>query len=85
MPSTSFEHWVADTDPGFDATDLVRAEQQVLGSFGYTDAEFAAAIELVGRWDLSWAASYPLSAGDRVFGALLDGGTDPVKALLTPD
>ena len=75
---------LAESEPGFDGNALVRGERQVLGSFGYTDAEFRAALDLVARWDLGWATAFPLAAGERVFKTLLDGGTDPVKAVLIP-
>lgn len=75
---------LAEPEPGFDGNALVRGEQRVLGSFGYTDAEFGTALDLVARWDLGWATAFPLSAGERVFRTLLGGGTDPVKAVLIP-
>ncbi|MET9340495.1 fumarylacetoacetate hydrolase family protein [Nonomuraea sp. NPDC003804] len=42
--------WLGLADPvaGFDAAALVRGEKRVLGSFAYTDADFATAAELVG-------------------------------------
>ncbi|WP_165975725.1 zinc-binding dehydrogenase [Actinomadura rubrisoli] len=75
---------LASADPGFDASDLVRAEKRLLGSFGYTAAEFAAAVTLAAEWDLSWVDTFPLTDGARVFTDLMNGGTEPVKALLTP-
>ncbi|MCW2912697.1 MAG: hypothetical protein JWN52_765 [Actinomycetia bacterium] len=78
--------WVGllSAETGFDATDLVRSEKRVLGSFGYTPDEFAKAVELAGQWDLSWVDTFPLAEGASVFTALMQGGTDPIKALLTP-
>ncbi|WP_231336257.1 zinc-binding dehydrogenase [Actinomadura graeca] len=75
---------LASADPGFDAADLVRAEKRLLGSFGYTPAEFATAVGLAAEWDLSWVNTFPLTDGARVFTDLMNGGTEPVKALLTP-
>jgi threonine dehydrogenase-like Zn-dependent dehydrogenase len=75
---------LATPDSGFDAADLVRAEKRVLGSFAYTDAEFGQALALAGQWDLSWVDTFPLAEGAGVFTALMNGGTEPVKALLTP-
>jgi len=75
---------LADSDPGFDASALVRAEKRVLGSFAYSDEEFARATALVRGWDLAWAAGYPLAEGAGVFTELMNGGLHPVKALLWP-
>ncbi|TYC08257.1 alcohol dehydrogenase catalytic domain-containing protein [Actinomadura syzygii] len=75
---------LASADPGFDAADLVRAEKRLLGSFGYTAAEFAAATDIAAECDLSWVDTFPLADGARVFTELMNGGTEPVKALLTP-
>ena len=35
-------------------------------------------------WDLTWAASYLLDAAAEVFTGLMNGGLDPLKALLRP-
>jgi threonine dehydrogenase-like Zn-dependent dehydrogenase len=75
---------LADSDPGFDASALVRSEKRVLGSFAYSDEEFARATALIREWDLAWAASYPLAEGAGIFTELMNGGLDPVKALLRP-
>ncbi|MER7212973.1 alcohol dehydrogenase catalytic domain-containing protein [Streptosporangium sp. NPDC020072] len=75
---------LADTASGFDAADLVRGEKRVLGSFAYRDVDFAAAIGLVGGWDLSWVTTFPLAEGAEVFTALMNGRATPVKALLAP-
>lgn len=71
-------------EAGFDATELVRMEKRVTGSFAYTGGEFAAAIERAARCELGWVRSFPLADGPAVFTALMHGGTDPVKALLRP-
>ncbi len=73
-----------DAEAGFDATDLIRLEKRVLGSFAYTDEEFAQAIEQAQRFDLDWVDSFPLSEGPAIFGELMNGRTDVVKALLRP-
>ena len=75
---------LADEEAGFDANALVRSEKRVLGSFAYSDEEFAAATALIQQWDVSWAAGYPLAAGAEIFTELMNGGLDPVKALLRP-
>jgi threonine dehydrogenase-like Zn-dependent dehydrogenase len=75
---------LADEEAGFDANALVRSEKQVLGSFAYSDGEFAQAIALIGRWDVTWAAGYPLTAGAEIFTDLMNGGLHPLKALLRP-
>lgn len=71
-------------DPGFDATELVRSEKRVLGSFAYTHAEFDEALGLARRSDLSWAESFPLGDAKRIFDQLGGGRADVVKALLRP-
>jgi threonine dehydrogenase-like Zn-dependent dehydrogenase len=75
---------LAEEDAGFDANALVRSEKRVLGSFAYRDEEFAHAMALIGEWDLSWAADYPLAAAAEIFTGLMNGGLHPVKALLRP-
>ncbi|HYB86774.1 MAG TPA: alcohol dehydrogenase catalytic domain-containing protein [Streptosporangiaceae bacterium] len=75
---------LAGPDPGFDANALVRSEKRVLGSFAYRDEEFTQAMTLIREWDLTWAADYPLAAGAEVFTDLMNGGLQPVKALLRP-
>ncbi|WP_214408739.1 alcohol dehydrogenase catalytic domain-containing protein [Sphaerisporangium fuscum] len=75
---------LAEATAGFDASDLVRGEKRVLGSFAYRDADFAAAVDLVGGWDLSWVDTFPLAEGAEVFTSLMNGRATPVKALLTP-
>ena len=75
---------LAEPDPGFDASALVRSEKRILGSFAYSDAEFARAMTLIPDWDLTWAADYPLAAGAEIFTELMNGGLRPVKALLRP-
>src|SRR5215467_1633223 len=75
---------LADSEPGFDASALVRSEKRVLGSFAYDDEEFAQATAMIREWDLAWAAGRPLAEGAKVFTELMNGGLDPVKALLRP-
>ncbi len=75
---------LADTAAGFDGAGLVRGEKRVLGSFAYTDEEFAATAQHLAGWDVSWTDSYPLADGAEIFTALMNGAPQPVKALLTP-
>ena len=75
---------LADSEPGFDASALVRSEKRVLGSFAYRDEEFAQATTMIREWDLAWAAGYPLAEGAEVFTELMNGSLHPVKALLRP-
>lgn len=75
---------LAQDSPGFDANALIRSEKRVLGSFAYSDQEFARAAELLRNWDLSWTSHYPLTEGAEIFTGLMNGGLDPVKALLLP-
>jgi threonine dehydrogenase-like Zn-dependent dehydrogenase len=75
---------LAEQEAGFDARDLTRGEKRVLGSFGYSDAEFSDAVSLVADYDLSWTSNYPLASAADVFTGLMNGGVHPVKALLQP-
>jgi threonine dehydrogenase-like Zn-dependent dehydrogenase len=75
---------LADAEPGYDAAALVRSEKRVIGSFAYSDEEFAEAAGLLGGWDLAWASRYPLSVGAQIFTELMDGASHPVKAVLQP-
>ncbi len=75
---------LATPDPGFDAAHAVRAEKNVRGSFAYTDDQFADAVAIAPRLNLSWATTYPLSQGAEIFNALMAGQTTPNKALLRP-
>jgi threonine dehydrogenase-like Zn-dependent dehydrogenase len=75
---------LADETAGFDANALIRAEKRVQGSFAYSDEEFARAAELLRDWDLSWTSQYPLTEGAEIFTGLMNGGLQPVKALLVP-
>ncbi len=75
---------LAEQEAGFDARDLTRGEKRVLGSFGYSDAEFSDAVSLVADCDLSWTSNYPLACAADVFTDLMNGGLHPVKALLQP-
>jgi threonine dehydrogenase-like Zn-dependent dehydrogenase len=75
---------LADDSAGFDANALIRAEKRVQGSFAYSDEEFARAAELLRDWDLSWTSQYPLTEGAEIFTGLMNGGLQPVKALLVP-
>ena len=75
---------LAQDSPGFDGNALIRSEKRVLGSFAYSDEEFARATELLRNWDLSWTPHYPLADGAEIFTGLMNGGLDPVKALLLP-
>lgn len=75
---------LADAEPGYDAAGLVRSEKRVIGSFAYSDQEFADAARLLAGWDLTWASRYPLSAGAQIFTELMDGASHPVKAVLQP-
>ena len=75
---------LAEEEAGFDANALIRGEKRVLGSFAYRDEEFAQATARIGDWDLTWAAGYPLDAAAGIFTDLMNGGLQPLKALLLP-
>jgi threonine dehydrogenase-like Zn-dependent dehydrogenase len=73
-----------DPEPDFDALDLVRKEKRVTGSFAYSHDDFAGAAALAAEVDLSWATSFGLEQGPKIFGELMAGRSDVVKALLCP-
>lgn len=71
-------------EPGFDSLDLVRQEKRVVGSFAYTDSEFAEALEFAATGDFGWIYSFPLAKGAQIFKELMNGRTDIIKAVLRP-
>ena len=73
--------WLGLADPAaaFDAADLVRTEKRVLGSFAYTGTDFAAAIDLVSGWDLTWVDTYPLDEGAGIFTQLMHDKPSPSR------
>jgi threonine dehydrogenase-like Zn-dependent dehydrogenase len=75
---------LAGEETGFDGNALIRSEKRVVGSFAYRDEEFAQAMARIRYWDLTWAAGYPLAAAAEIFTGLMNGGLDPLKALLRP-
>jgi threonine dehydrogenase-like Zn-dependent dehydrogenase len=76
---------LATDEVSFPGNPLVRQEKRVVGSFAYTPAEFAEAVELARRLDLSWTTDVPLSQSDSTFYALANGDTAIVKAVIVPD
>jgi D-arabinose 1-dehydrogenase-like Zn-dependent alcohol dehydrogenase len=77
-----------DLDATIPAFDLVVREQSILGSFAYTDADFARAVELLTEHPEAFRVptkTSPLEEGGTVFDELLAGGTSGfVKASLAP-
>ena len=71
-------------DPAFDATELIRSEKRVLGTFAYPDRVFVEAIARIRDVDLGWVSTFPLSNGAKVFMQLAAGRRDIVKAVLLP-
>ena len=74
------------TIPAFDA---VVCEQRVIGSFAYTNAEFAQALGLLEDGLFRLAISHqlvPLANSDVVFRQLLEGASgDALKQIITPE
>ena len=68
-----------------DGHDVVRWERRVFGTFAYTPANFAHAVELARDLDLSWTTDVPLSQSEQVFMSLAGGATEIVKAAIVPD
>jgi threonine dehydrogenase-like Zn-dependent dehydrogenase len=65
--------------------DVVRFERRISGTFAYTPANFARAVELATELDLSWTTDVPMSRSEQVFMSLAGGATDIVKAAIVPD
>lgn len=78
--------WVGlgNADTGFDAQDAVRQGKTIKGSFAYTNAEFAQAVQLATELELGWATPFDLESGAEVFTGLMNGRTDLLKAVLVP-
>lgn len=78
--------WVglAESPSAFDGNDLVRFEKRVVGSFAYTQEEFAEALALAPSLDLGWTTPVPLTEARDVFMSLANGAPAPVKAVIMP-
>ena len=67
--------------------ELIRREIKALGSFAYSAANFAAALDLLGQGAIRldpWVIEAPLSAGGEWFERLLAAPGDVSKVLLVP-
>lgn len=71
-------------EAAFDALDLVRSEQRVIGSLAYTRTEFIEATQLARSLPLDWATIVGLAQGATTFMELATGRSDIVKALVQP-
>ncbi|WP_326642706.1 alcohol dehydrogenase catalytic domain-containing protein [Streptosporangium sp. NBC_01755] len=78
--------WVGllSSDAAFDGQKIVREEKHVVGSYCYTAAEFAQAVKLAEEVALDWTSCFDLADGAAIFGELMTGRQDVVKALLRP-
>jgi threonine dehydrogenase-like Zn-dependent dehydrogenase len=65
--------WIGlhDSDPGFDARELVRSGKHVLGTFAYQDGDFQDAMEFTRDLGPEWYDEYPFQDGAYVFTRLL--------------
>jgi threonine dehydrogenase-like Zn-dependent dehydrogenase len=66
---------------------VVRDQVALQGSFAYTDADFAAALELLTKGKVSLgelASTRPLEAGPEAFATLAAGPTAQLKTFLSP-
>jgi threonine dehydrogenase-like Zn-dependent dehydrogenase len=68
---------------------IIRQEVAITGSFSYTPADFARALELLSRGVAKpapdWLETRPLSAGPDSFAELVDGRAAATKIVLTLD
>ena len=66
---------------------LIRQEIAVTGSFAYTDADFAKAVDFLARGVVKpssdWLEERPLSDGPLAFAELVDGKAEAAKIVLT--
>lgn len=66
---------------------MIRQEITVTGSFAYTDADFAQAIDLLAQGvvqpSADWLEERPLSDGPAAFAELVDGNAKTAKIVLT--
>lgn len=71
-------------DAGFDGRELIRDEKRVIGSFCYTDDDFAVAVGLVREVRAEWFDVRPLEQGVEAFTSLLDAVPATIKTVLVP-
>ena len=71
-------------DVTLDGNAIVRQEKRVVGSFAYSDDEFAEAIRLSTLTDLGWTTSVALEESAAVFMDLAAGRSDIVRAVIRP-
>ncbi|WP_456695876.1 zinc-dependent alcohol dehydrogenase [Aeromicrobium sp. P5_D10] len=71
-------------DSGFDGQEIVRSEKRVIGSYCYTPDDFGQALNLARRVPAGWTTRFELSEGVEIFGELMNGRHDLVKAVLRP-
>ena len=70
------------------AADMIRREIEVKGSFAYSPANFAQALDLLGRGAVRldpWIIEAPLSEAGKWFDRLIEAPGNVAKALLVPD
>ena len=70
------------------AADMIRREIQAHGSFAYSPANFAQALDLLEHGAVRldpWIIEAPLQAGGKWFDRLIDAPGNVAKALLVPD
>ena len=90
LPPLGTALWLGmhDQDSSIPAFDLVVREQRVLGSFAYTNPEFARAVELLASGQLQPAISsrvFPLDQSAAAFESLLAGSpTGFLKSIVAP-
>jgi threonine dehydrogenase-like Zn-dependent dehydrogenase len=78
--------WVgnADDEAGFDARELVRREQRIVGASAYTHGEFVEAVGLLGAVPATWIEQRGLDDGVAVFHHLLAEPPETLKVVLAP-
>jgi threonine dehydrogenase-like Zn-dependent dehydrogenase len=73
-----------DGETPIDGRDIVRREISVVGSFAYTDEEFARAVATITLVSEQWVEGVPLAEGARAFQSLMVSTHPAVRTVLVP-
>ncbi|MCL1838931.1 MAG: alcohol dehydrogenase catalytic domain-containing protein [Propionibacteriaceae bacterium] len=78
--------WIGNisADPGFDARELVRGEQNIRGSFACSRKDFEDAAQLAATIDTSWVQTLPLDQAPLAFAEISEGRSSAIKIQFRP-
>ena len=74
-----------DDESPFSFYGLILQERRIMGSYCYSDEDFARAVSLCGEVPDDYIARVPLNEGASAFEALAGGSSQYLKVLLEPD